>query len=331
MHVYHSDTCSRPLLSLTPHLPVHRHNMKLSMQDELRPDSYHVPWRRNEIRPFRGNRLGVPMESVPDVFQHGMFALCLLRLEEAACTEVFLGSVSYVLIMSVWEICTCACAAPSQLMFDTCAVKGQFKFAFGWDMWSVGGHVLMAGRDPAVKQASFKKLPCQGRIINYQLLREDIIGGNVGGVQILVKDPEQGGVHNFVLYCKLYQDIRDEASTAALRGVTMKCDTVRSAMLPGVQVALIRKARLVFDDSNAERLLQNRQIFGRIRLEASVHNPCFLDARGAMRTFLQSLDCVDMMEEDERARSAALLAFLRKFHLQVIWVCVYRAVVCVSD
>ena len=77
--------------------------------------------------------------------------------------------------------CTLMDWNPKPYMY-VCAVKDDFKFAFAWELWHLDGHVLLAGRNQDVSQDAYTALPFLSRIVNYQLLREDLIGGNKGGV-----------------------------------------------------------------------------------------------------------------------------------------------------
>jgi len=195
-----------------------------------------------------------------------------------------------------------------------CAVQDDFKFAFAWDLWHIDGHVLLAGRNQNVSQQAYTALPFLSRIVNYQLLREDLIGGNKGGVEILVRSKETK-VRKWVIYWTGYKQIRDESSSSALKSVSIQCDTIRTSTIPSLRDALARLARQMFS-GNSDDQLQHRALFGKLRLEASVHDPYYCEAFASLRRDL-SQDYEDMFSEDEFMRTKAIMRFLNDHCLQV--------------
>ena len=209
--------------------------------------------------------------------------------------------------------CTLMDWNPKPYMY-VCAVKDDFKFAFAWELWHLDGHVLLAGRNQDVSQDAYTALPFLSRIVNYQLLREDLIGGNKGGVEIVVRS-EETRVRKWVIYWTGYKQIRDESSSSALKSISIQCDTIRTHTIPSLRDALARLARQMFAGSSDERL-QYRTLFGKLRLEASVHDPYYCSAFSSLRQDL-SPAYADMFEEDELKRTRAIVKFLSDHCLQV--------------
>ena len=135
-----------------------------------------------------------------------------------------------------------------------------------------------------------------------------------GGVEIIVRS-EETRVRKWVIYWTGYKQIRDESSSSALKSISIQCDTIRTNTIPSLRDALARLARQMFAGSSDERL-QYRTLFGKLRLEASVHDPYYCSAFRSLRQDL-SPAYADMFEEDELKRTRAIVKFLSDHCLQV--------------
>ena len=194
------------------------------------------------------------------------------------------------------------------------AVEQNMRFAFGVMLKSTNEmEVLLASlRDD---DGEGGEIECHGRVVVYQLLREDRIGVNTGGVEIRYPEGNEHGL----LYISIYPHglrglLRSEAQ-GDITSLRKRCDTMRKSTLQRVRNAVIRIFRDLMHGT-AEQKTASRQLFGLARIEFNMMACSYYRAHENLRKFLINQRCEDLMRpgSGDDANALRVQAAFRLLH-----------------
>jgi len=155
-------------------------------------------------------------------------------------------------------------------------------------------NVLLATLDPLFHDVEDQKnIPCQGRLIIYQLMREEIVGVNTGGVEIRFP-PNEYDLKSILVYPHGIRGLLRAEAQGDITGLEKQCDTIRTNVLPRCRNAVIRLFRDIYHGTPEEKRA-TRLLLGMLRIEFNVQSLSHNSARDKLNRFLGTMGACDML------------------------------------
>ena len=151
--------------------------------------------------------------------------------------------------------------------------------------------------------------PADCSLLYHSLLREELVGGNVGGIELKYPADNEHGLVTGVLYWHGRGFLRNFLGHE-FTSLSKQCGTFRYKTFPGLRNAVVQLMRALYDGT-PEATAAARQVFSLFRIEFNVRALTFDEARANLREFLRSIGCALLLSRWEDQRVQAFQTFVQ--------------------
>ena len=198
----------------------------------------------------------------------------------------------------------------------TCAVADRTQFSIGVSFHCLDDEclaLLAPSCDPG--EEAHVDLPGGSRMLYHSLFREDLMGGNVGGVELRYPPGNEYGLLTGVLYWHGRGFLRNFMG-AEFTAVNKQCATFRYKTFPELRNAVILLMRDLYYGT-PQSIRAARQVFGLFRIEFNVQALSFDKAYDQLRNFLDTIECRQLLSNFQEHRVQGFQDFVNRHALKV--------------